>query len=235
MQGPSAEHYADWKSFQTKSSSASATPFADSWASIEKLAMAATATPPLAPSAPLPSTVTVVVADYADPVHSRLVGELLDDYAADEMGDGERLPHEILSQLASRLAEVPNAFSVLAWVDGAPAGLANVFQGFSTFKCKPLLNIHDCFVRAQYRRSGVCSRMLAEVERIARERHCCKVTLEVLSQNLPAQAAYRRAGFAPYELDPKAGHALYWQRMIDQMVPGGADGGAKGKAVVGLE
>jgi len=42
----------------------------------------------------------------------------------------------------------------------------------------------------------------------------CKITLEVLSSNHPAKQLYAGAGFAPYELDPMAGHALFWQKKI---------------------
>ena len=212
--------------------------------------------------------VTVQVADYNDLEHARLIGTLLDDYAADPLGDGVRLKPEIPEKLASCLAAVPGAFSVLAWVGDEPAGVCNCFAGFSTFKCKPLVNvstaasfgrtahiwpqhppkgpasrlghfpvctcpslyiriktetrrpprsylqIHDCFVRSEFRGAGICGQMLAEVERVALERGCCKITLEVLSENKRAQKAYRRAAFAPYELDPKAGHALFWQKNL---------------------
>lgn len=166
-----------------------------------------------------PATVanmSVQVADYTNPEHARLVGALLDDYAADPLGDGVRLPSEIPEKLASCLAAVPGAFSVLAWVGDQPAGVCNCFAGFSTFKCKPLVNIHDCFVRSEFRGAGICGQMLAEIERVAVERGCCKITLEVLSENKRAQKAYRRAAFAPYELDPKAGHALFWQKNLSQ-------------------
>ena len=43
----------------------------------------------------------------------------------------------------------------------------------------------------------------------------CKITLEVLSSNHPAKQLYAGAGFAPYELDPMAGQALFWQKKIE--------------------
>ena len=65
--------------------------------------------------------VVVRVADYTNAEDARLLGELLDGYAADPLGDGEHLPVGIVKKLASCLKDVPGAFSVLAWVDGIGA------------------------------------------------------------------------------------------------------------------
>lgn len=60
-------------------------------------------------------------------------------------------------------------------------GLCICFEGFSTFDCKPLLNIHDCVTKAEYRQKGVCSALFARIVEDARTNGFCKVTLEVLS------------------------------------------------------
>ena len=56
--------------------------------------------------------------------------------------------------------------------------------------------------------------MLAKVEEVARARGCCKLTLEVLSNNEAAKSAYRRCGFSDYQLDPNAGSALFWEKTL---------------------
>ena len=116
--------------------------------------------------------------------------------------------------LSGELAKVPGAFCVVAYSANEPIGICTCFQGFSTFKCKPLVNLHDCYVRAGWRGGGVVDALLAEVERVARDRGCCKLTLEVLSENHRAQRAYTRFGFGAYVLDPEAGHALFWQKVL---------------------
>jgi ribosomal protein S18 acetylase RimI-like enzyme len=103
---------------------------------------------------------------------------------------------------------------VIAYVDGAPAGLVNCFEGFSTFQGRPLVNIHDVVVLAEFRGRGIARRMLDRVEEIARARGCCKLTLEVLSNNQAAKSAYRKFGFSDYRLDPEAGTALFWQKKL---------------------
>jgi ribosomal protein S18 acetylase RimI-like enzyme len=100
------------------------------------------------------------------------------------------------------------------YVDGEPAGLINCFEAFSTFKCKPLVNIHDVVVEKNFRGLGVSQLMLAKVEERAKEKGCCKVTLEVLESNKVAQNSYMKFGYDGYELDPKMGKALFWQKLI---------------------
>lgn len=155
----------------------------------------------------------VRIADYTS-ADAKSIRLLLNAYAEDPMGDGESLPIEVQENIVPELSKVPGAFSVLAMFEDTTVGLCNCFTGFSTFKCKPLINIHDCYVHPDYRGLGVVDAMLSEVERISLDRGACKITLEVLSKNMRAQRAYRRNGFDSYQLDPRAGHALFWQKVI---------------------
>ncbi|MBF9000279.1 MULTISPECIES: GNAT family N-acetyltransferase [Vibrio] len=154
----------------------------------------------------------IIIADYTKPAHAEAIVSLMVQYAADPMGGGSTLSKYVQENLVAELSRVPNAFSVLAFVDGIPAGLINCLQGFSTFKCKPLINIHDVVVGAEFRGQGLSQGLLAKVEEVAKERGCCKLTLEVLSGNDAAKQTYQKFGFAGYELDPEAGHALFWQK-----------------------
>jgi hypothetical protein len=40
------------------------------------------------------------------------------------------------------------------------------------------------------------------------------MTLEVLEGNRVAQAVYKSQGFAGFELDPKMGKAMFWQKLL---------------------
>ena len=51
---------------------------------------------------------------------------------------------------------------------------------------------------------------------IAISKGCCKITLEILSNNESAKAAYKKFGFSNYELDPRAGVGLFWQKRITE-------------------
>jgi ribosomal protein S18 acetylase RimI-like enzyme len=163
------------------------------------------------------SAVRVVRADYAKPSHGGAVVAMLDAYASDPMGGGEPLSDFAKSNLVASLAARPQAYSVLAFLgedDATPVGLVNCIEGFSTFACRPLVNVHDVAVLSGYRGQRIGERMLALAEQVARERGACKLTLEVLSGNAGAMRLYQRLGFANYELDPAMGQAGFMQKWL---------------------
>lgn len=159
-------------------------------------------------------------ADYANPVHAQALVHLLDAYARDPMGGGEPLSEFAKAGLVASLAARPQAYSVLAFArlegeqDECPVGLVNCIEGFSTFACQPLVNVHDVAVLDGYRGQRVAQKMLALAEVIARERGACKLTLEVLQGNAGAIKLYQRLGFANYQLDPAMGRAEFLQKWL---------------------
>ncbi len=153
-------------------------------------------------------------ADYHDPMHGNALVELLDAYAQDPAGGAEPLSDFAKNHLVNALAARPQAFSVLAFEGNKPVGLINCIEGFSTFACRPLVNIHDVAVLASHRGQRVGEQMLALVEQIARERGACKLTLEVLQGNRSAIRLYERVGFAGYQLDPALGQAQFLQKWL---------------------
>lgn len=163
--------------------------------------------------------IEVCRADYSNQQHAQDIPILLDAYASEPMGGGVPLATGVKANLVNELARLPHAFSVLTYVDDTPAGLVNCFEAFSTFACKPLINIHDVVVIDKYRGCGISQKMLAKVEEIAIAKGCCKLTLEVLGNNAAAKSAYRKFGFSGYELDPKAGTAQFWQKHLLKTYP----------------
>ena len=156
----------------------------------------------------------VLRADYADPVHASALVALLDAYAQDPAGGGQALSEYAKTHLVRELAARPQAFSVLAFDASAPVGLVNCIEGFSTFQCRPLVNVHDVVVLPSYRGQRVAEQMLALAESVARERGACKLTLEVLQGNQSARRLYERVGFAGYQLDPALGKAQFLQKWL---------------------
>ena len=149
-----------------------------------------------------------------DAGHASALLDLLDHYAQDPMGGGDGLSDFAKLNLVSSIREVPGYHGAIAWLDGEAVGQINCFAGFSTFAARPLLNIHDIVVHASVRGRGIGQALLAWAEQRAGELGCCKLTLEVLSNNARAMASYERAGFAPYVLDPAAGQALFLQKYL---------------------
>ncbi|MFC7410135.1 MULTISPECIES: GNAT family N-acetyltransferase [Hydrogenophaga] len=161
------------------------------------------------------SAITVRRADYANASDAAAVVMLLDAYASDPAGGGEPLSDFAKAHLVSSLAARPTAFSILAFDGEQPVGLVNCIEGFSTFACKPLVNVHDVAVLASHRGQRIGEQMLALAEQIARERGACKLTLEVLSGNTGACRLYERIGFENYQLDPAMGHAQFMQKWLE--------------------
>ena len=158
--------------------------------------------------------VEIIKADHFNSVHEREIQTLLNEYASDPMGGGKPLKAEVMENVVRELSKLRYAFSFIAYVEGVPVGLANCFESFSTFACKPIVNIHDFLVSESYRGNGISQKLLASVEEIAKSKGCCKVTLEVLSNNEAAKSSYRKFGFSGYKLDPKTWNALFWQKEI---------------------
>jgi ribosomal protein S18 acetylase RimI-like enzyme len=158
--------------------------------------------------------IEIIEADYSLPEHGIAIVQLMDAYARDPMGGGRGLSAQVKANLVAALAKRAIARTILAYIDGEAIGLINCLEGFSTFACQPLLNIHDVIVLPAYRGLGVAKQMLAKAEELAREMGCCKLTLEVLEGNLAAQHAYQSVGFRPYSLDPQMGRALFWEKPL---------------------
>jgi len=153
---------------------------------------------------------TVFLADLANAAHQAAIIDLLDMYCRDEFGDSRPLSAEARERLIPGLVRHGGARVFLADVAGEPAGVAICLIGFSTFQARPLLNIHDIAVAPQFRGRGVGRQLLAAVEAHAREIGCCKVTLEVRSDNAVAMQAYRRAGFQSTQPE-----TWFWSRPLE--------------------
>ena len=158
--------------------------------------------------------ITVRLADYRSDADARALVSLLDAYARDPAGGGEPLSDFAKTHLPAALAARSQAFSVLAFEGDVPVGLVNCIEGFSTFACRPLVNVHDVAVLASHRGRRIGELMMARVEVLARERGACKLTLEVLDCNRSAMTLYQRCGFAPYQLDPALGDARFLQKKL---------------------
>ena len=98
-------------------------------------------------------------------------------------------------------------------MDGEPAGVAIYLEGFSTFACRPLLNLHDLGVSPRFQGQGVgkrcCPRWSNAASRWAAARSrwkCWKAT--------PWLGLYRKQGYEGYALDEHTGRALFWQKKL---------------------
>lgn len=154
--------------------------------------------------------IKILRADLANAAHQRAVVDMLDMYCRDEFGDGQPMSPEARANLIPGLTRHGGARVFLAYQDDQSIGLAVCFVGFSSFRGKPLVNIHDIAVSPAARGQGVGRKLLAAVEADARELGCCRVTLEVRSDNTRAAGLYRSVGFQPSEPE-----TYFWMQKLD--------------------
>jgi len=157
----------------------------------------------------------IIEADFSDPNHSDAIIKLLNEYALDPMGGGRELPDHVKTNIVRELQKRDYVHGILAFANGEAAGMIISFEGFSTFAGRPLLNIHDIIVTEKLRGKGLAKKMLQKAEEIAVDLGCCKLTLEVLEGNTAAQAAYSSLGYSGYQLDPKMGKAMFWEKKLE--------------------
>ncbi len=159
--------------------------------------------------------VEIVLGNLELTAHRDALIKLMEIYTLDPMGGGQELSEFVKTNLPRELIKRKSAHVLIAFIDTIPVGLAICFDGFSTFACKPLLNIHDLVVDPIHRGKGISKKLLQKAEKIATELGCCKLTLEVLEGNHAALSAYKFFGFKNYELDPKMGRALFLEKKLD--------------------
>jgi ribosomal protein S18 acetylase RimI-like enzyme len=142
---------------------------------------------------------------------------LIDAYARDPMGGGSGLAADVRARLGGDLRErVARGAAVvlLAEQRGEPVGVAICFLGYSTFRARPLLNLHDLAVLPAARGAGVGRALLEAVGAHARALGCCKVTLEVREDNEVARRLYARAGFVDSAPDGARTRTLFLERSV---------------------
>jgi ribosomal protein S18 acetylase RimI-like enzyme len=135
--------------------------------------------------------------DFGNARDSEQYLTLLDTYASDPMGAGSPLPCSVRERLVTDLAGHPGAYCLLAEHGDEAVGFATCFLGYSTFRARPLLNIHDIAVSPGWRGKNVARHLLAAISELGRQLECCRVTLEVREDNPRARKVYESAGFAP--------------------------------------
>jgi ribosomal protein S18 acetylase RimI-like enzyme len=139
----------------------------------------------------------VRLADLHNAADARWIVELLDMYCRDPFGDGVPLSATARENLIPGLLKHGGARVYLAFDEAQPdpLGVAICLLGFSSFKGTALLNIHDIAVAPQARGKGIGAALLNFLEADAKALGCCKVTMEVRSDNTRAQELYQRIGY----------------------------------------
>lgn len=142
-----------------------------------------------------------------DERHQQIVATLINGYIADEMGGGTLLDAKGQQLLVEGLKSHPKVVAVFAETDGEPSGLIVAFENFSTFSVAPMLNIHDVFVKTEFRGYGIGRQLMNKIIELAKVRNCSRITLEVRHDNTPAQELYKSLDF--HDTEPPM---FFWRK-----------------------
>lgn len=140
--------------------------------------------------------VHICLANLDNPLHAAGIVDCLDDYARDPMGGGEALADDIKAGIITGLQQHGANATLIALLDDEVIGVAVCMLGYSTFRAKPRLNLHDLAVKPGHRGQGIGRKLLEGVVAHAKAIDCCAVSLEVRTDNARAQTLYRSLGFA---------------------------------------
>ena len=154
--------------------------------------------------------ISIVLADLTNSAHQAAIIDLLDMYSQNEFGDAKPLSVQARENLIPGLVKHGGARVFLAYEGDKSVGVAICMLGFSSFRGKPIINIHDIAVNPEVRGQGIGRKLLLAVEDEARKLGCGKVTLEVRSDNTIAKRLYQSVGFKPGEPE-----TLFWTQSID--------------------
>jgi len=88
----------------------------------------------------------------------------------------------------------PRFETLIAELDGEPAGMALFHTRFSTWLGQPTLFLEDIFVTEAARRDGIGRKLMTGLARIALDRGWGRIDFHVLDWN-PARGFYERLGF----------------------------------------
>jgi ribosomal protein S18 acetylase RimI-like enzyme len=153
---------------------------------------------------------TIFLADLTNADHQRSIVDLLDMYCHDQFGDLKPLSDHARENLIPGLIKHGGARVFLAYEEQRPLGVAICMIGFSSFRGKPLINIHDIAVSPEARGKGIGRQLLNAVTAEAKNLGCGKVTLEVRSDNARAMGLYKSVGFKPSEPE-----TYFWTQTVE--------------------
>ncbi|HEY3371069.1 MAG TPA: GNAT family N-acetyltransferase [Prolixibacteraceae bacterium] len=152
---------------------------------------------------------SILPVDLHNKVHCLQLIKLLNDYMNDPMGNNSPMEEGLAPQIIAGLQAYPGYLGFFVLYGDQFAGLANCNQNFSTFKAKPLLNIHDFIVAPEFRTIGAGRFLMKAILDFASVQGFCRVNLEVREDNHAAKSLYQKLGFC--ECEPSM---FFWENIL---------------------
>ena len=148
---------------------------------------------------PSTDTDTALRIRRADSSDAPLIGEFLHGIMLDH--DEAPPAGSALVDAAQRILGLDHAYFLICEATseasgaGAPVGMVQVTERFSTWRVRPFLYLDDFYVRPAWRSRGVGQALFAEVKRRAAAINCVRIDLDVYGGNERAYRFYLREGF----------------------------------------
>ena len=139
---------------------------------------------------------SILQVDLQNELHCAQVIKLLNDYMNDPMGNNAPTDESLAPQIIAGLQSYPGYLGFFVLSGDQFAGLSNCNQNFSTFKAKPILNIHDFIVAPEFRTIGAGHFLMRGILNYASKNGYCRVNLEVREDNHAAKSLYQKMGFS---------------------------------------
>ncbi len=115
----------------------------------------------------------------------------------------EKRSHQVIADEASLrdtlFGKYAYAETLIAELNGEPAGFALFFHTYSTFLARPGIYLEDLFVKPELRGRGIGRALLARLAQLSEERGCGRLEWSVLNWNQPAIDFYRSLGAEPLD------------------------------------
>jgi ribosomal protein S18 acetylase RimI-like enzyme len=151
----------------------------------------------------------IVKVDLENKIHSAALLHLLNDYMLDDMGIGKQMPENLGPKIVEGLKKHSGYLGFFVCIGEDFTALANCNLVFSTWKAKPLINIHDFIVSPKFRKKGIGQFLMNSIIDYAKSNGYCKINLEVRHDNIKAQNLYLKTGFV--ECDPPN---YFWENKL---------------------
>jgi len=142
---------------------------------------------------------SILNVDLQNELHCAQLIKLLNDYMNDPMGNNAPMDESLAPQIIAGLKTYAGYLGFFVLSGDQFAGLANCNQNFSTFKAKPILNIHDFIVAPEFRTIGAGHFLMNGILDYASKNGFCRVNLEVREDNHAAKSLYLKVGFSECE------------------------------------
>ncbi|MCC8136276.1 MAG: GNAT family N-acetyltransferase [Ruminococcus sp.] len=101
---------------------------------------------------------------------------------------------ELTQERLSSLLGSGEVMSLIAYGDGAPAGIMNYFWKYTTFTGKKILYIEDLYTRSEFRGCGIGKRLIESAKAAAARNDCDSIELTCADWNCKSAGFYESLG-----------------------------------------